>query len=121
MENVYLRIPIVAEIFVYGDSLQSYNVAVVVPNKDVLLGMASQLGIKKNYEELCDDPKITASVLEEMSQQGRKEGLLGYELAKKIKLHPNSFAGYGIFTSTMKLQRHIAKKAFEKLIVGLYG
>lgn len=42
------------------------------------------------------------------------------ELAKKVKLNPVSFGNLGIFTSTMKLQRHIAKEQFKKYIEIMY-
>jgi long-chain acyl-CoA synthetase len=45
IENIYLRCPLIAEAFVYGESLQSYNVAIVVPNKDALLKLATEKGI----------------------------------------------------------------------------
>jgi hypothetical protein len=48
-------------------------------------------------------------VLAEMTAHGKREGLNGLELAKKVKLWPVSFITLGIFTSTMKLQRHTAK------------
>jgi long-chain acyl-CoA synthetase len=40
IENTYLRCKYVAECFLYGDSLQSYNVAVVHPHMDVLIKAA---------------------------------------------------------------------------------
>jgi long-chain acyl-CoA synthetase len=100
---------LITEAFVYGDSLQSYNVAVVVPNKDILMKVAADKGIKKSFEELCEDRAITQLVLDQVTQQGKNDGLVGFELPKKIKLHPVSFGTYGIFTNTLKLQRHIAK------------
>lgn len=36
IENVYKQVSGVAEIFVYGNSLHAYLVAVVVPDKDFL-------------------------------------------------------------------------------------
>lgn len=36
VENVYKQNPIVSDVFLYGDSLRNYNIAIVVPNKDVL-------------------------------------------------------------------------------------
>ncbi len=47
-----------------------------------------------------------------MTMQAQQDGLFGFEMAKKIKLYPLSFATFDIFTSTMKLQRAVAKKAF---------
>lgn len=120
IENVYLRCPLAAEVFLYGDSLQSYNVAIVVPNKDILMKVAQDKGLKKTFEELCEDRGVTQLMFEQLTQQGKHDGLLGFELAKKIRLHPTSFGNYGIFTNTLKLQRHIAKKTFEKVIEEMY-
>lgn len=36
VENIYKMDPVVSDVFVYGDSLRNFNVAVIVPNKDVL-------------------------------------------------------------------------------------
>jgi long-chain acyl-CoA synthetase len=49
-----------------------------------------------------------------MNQQGKHDGLFGFELAKTLMLWPESFQVIGIVTSTMKLQRHQAKKVFLK-------
>jgi long-chain acyl-CoA synthetase len=120
IENIYLRCPLAAEVFLYGDSLQSYNVAIVVPNKDILMKVAHDKGIKKSFEELCEDKAVMKMMFDQLTQQGKHDGLLGFELAKKIRLHPTSFGSYGIFTSTLKLQRHTAKQVFEKVIAEMY-
>jgi len=73
-----------------------------------LLKLAAHKSISKSFEELCKDRTITKIVLDHITQQGKQDGLLGFELAKKLTLSPVSFATYGIFTSTMKLQRKIA-------------
>lgn len=120
IENVYLRCPFVAECFVYGHSLESYNIAIVVPNKDLLLKIAGEKGLKGSYEELCENPAIVTFLLEKIQGQGKHDGLVGFEQVKKIKLHPTSFAAKNLVTTTMKLQRHLAKKAFENEIAALY-
>lgn len=72
--------------------------------------MAKKLGINEtNVESLVKNKKIEEFILKEMSEHGKKEGLVGFELAKKVRLWPVSFGTLGIFTSTMKLQRHVAK------------
>jgi len=55
-----------------------------------------------------------------MTEHGKNSGLFGFERVQKIKLHPASFATKGLLTNTMKLQRHLAKKVFEKEIAELY-
>jgi hypothetical protein len=62
--------------------------------------------------KLCENPKIVSFIHTAMTMQAQQDGLFGFEMAKKIKLYPLSFATFDIFTSTMKLQRAVAKKAF---------
>ena len=56
-----------------------------------------------------------------MTEQGKEAGLMGFELAKKIKLLPYSFATKGLFTNTMKLKRFEARTYFKAEIEELYA
>ena len=50
---------IVEQIWVYGNSYESFLVAVVVPNKRELLGWAKEQGsLPSDYKELCDTPQV---------------------------------------------------------------
>jgi long-chain acyl-CoA synthetase len=101
--------------------LQNFNVTVIHPNPDALLVAAKALGINEtNLEKLVQNKKLEEFILKEMTEHGKKEGLLGFELAKKLRIWPVSFGTLGIFTSTMKLQRHTAKQAFQKQITEMY-
>ena len=55
-----------------------------------------------------------------MTKQGKNDGLMSFEQAKKIKLWHEPFQVVGVVTNTMKLQRHIAKEKFKKEIEELY-
>ena len=121
IQNVYVRCKFVAESFLYGDSLKSYNVAIIHPNLDILLSVAQNLGIQeKDIKKLCADSKINKFLLDEVTKQGKNDGLAGFEQAKKIRLWHEPFHVVGIVTSTMKLQRHIAKDKFKHEIEQLY-
>ena len=90
--------------------MQNCNVAVIHPNADALIVAAKKLGIDETkIENLVKNKKVEGFILKEMTAHGKKEGLVGFELAKRVRLWPVSFGTLGIFTSTMKLQRHIAK------------
>lgn len=41
------------EVFVHGDSLQSYTVAVVVPDKKFIEDLAKEMNIEGTFEQLC--------------------------------------------------------------------
>ena len=63
----------VAECFLYGDSFQSYNVAVVHPHMDILMNAAKKLGINEtDPKKLTENKKIEELVLEEMTAHGKR-------------------------------------------------
>ncbi len=50
---------VVEQIWVYGNSYESFLVAVVVPNKRELLAWAKeQGGLPSDFSELCDTPQV---------------------------------------------------------------
>lgn len=84
IENLYSSIPVVSQIYVHGDSLQSYLVAIVVPDPVQLAILASKVLRKKvaqdNQQELCgaiSDQKIQDQILSILSQEARRNGLKG--------------------------------------------
>lgn len=40
--------------------------------------IAADKGIKKSFEELCEDRAITQLVLDQITQQGKHDGLVGF-------------------------------------------
>ena len=79
IENVYTRSPLVAQAFVYGDSLQPNLVAVVVPDPETLLPWAAARGLAQNMTRLISDPSVVAAVLNSMLEEGRTSRLQGFE------------------------------------------
>lgn len=111
-----------AEAFVYGDSLKDYNVGVIHPLLDQLPKISQTLGIEEaDPVKLCENLKINEFILAEMTKQGIHDGLKGFEQAKKIILWPEPFVKVGIVTSTMKLQRYLARQIFKDQINQLYA
>jgi long-chain acyl-CoA synthetase len=79
VEAVYGRSALVAQAFVYGDSLKAQLVAVVVPDPDVLLPWAAERGMSQSLPELCKDAAVSAAVLRSMQQEGAAAQLKGFE------------------------------------------
>lgn len=69
----------VLQVFVYGDSLQSALVGIVVPDPEEIIPWAKDRGIKKDLEALCRDRKIVDGVLSSMHAEGRLAKLRGFE------------------------------------------
>jgi long-chain acyl-CoA synthetase len=81
IENVYVRCALVAQSFVYGDSLKSALVAIVVPDPEVLMPWAAkEFGLAEmTMVELCTREDVKKAVLAAMLEVGVKEKLLGFE------------------------------------------
>jgi long-chain acyl-CoA synthetase len=78
VENVYSACPAVAQIYVHGDSLQPYLLAVVVPDPAYLV---RSLGVSADdveaLNEAAKDPKTCNLVLKELTNWAKKSGLKG--------------------------------------------
>ena len=122
IENIYGRSKFCAEPFVYGDSLQAYLIGIIVPHKPAIEKLGKELGIEGSFEELCANKLIADKVMEDMNKIGKTEGkLLSFELIKKIKLEPVSFALQDLMTPSFKLKRHEAKKVYKADIDLMYS
>lgn len=85
IENVYSACPIVQQIYVHGDSLQSYLVAIVVPDPVVLAKVASEVWRRRVSEtdlrmldEAVRDENVVRAVLDMLTKDGIRYGLKGY-------------------------------------------
>ena len=125
IENIFSGCKYIEQIFIYGDSLQNYLIAVIYPKSyDVIefLKNKDPNVSKENYKNYFDDQDLKTEIVKELDKFGRKSDLKGFELPKKIHLCKEPFTIENqIITPTMKIRRHIAKKYFEKEIKKLYG
>ena len=76
VENIYSGSPLVAQLYVHGDSLQSYLIAVAVPDPVQFAALVSRVkGRPVSPEDLktlaaaTQDPQITAAFLAELQKQ----------------------------------------------------
>ena len=121
IENVYSRSPLVAQAFVYGDSLRAQLVAVVVPDPDALLPWAKAHGLGGDVAALCANPAVRAAVLASMVDEGRAAKLRGFEQVAAVALTPDAFSvDNGLLTPTFKLKRPQAHTAFKGVIDEMY-
>ena len=125
IENIYENCKYIEQIFIYGNSLKNYLVCIVYPKIDEIVNFFKNKGIndvdKNNCIEHFEDKDLKDEIIKEMDTYGRKNGLKGFELPKKIFLFKERFSVENqIITPTMKIKRHVAKKIFEKEINKMY-
>ena len=113
VENVYAACPVVLQIMVHGDSLQSYLLAIIIPDPVQLAKIASRIWGKPvsetdvaKLDEAVKDEKIVKAILEILTKDGVKYGLKGYEFVKRIFVTNELFSvENGCLTPTMKVRR----------------
>ena len=113
LENVYNKSRFVASIFVYGESLQSYLVAIINPDMEYIPYWAEQTGVP--LEDICNSEKLREEIFADFEEKAKEANLNGLEKIKKIYLTDMVFTPEnGILTPSMKLIRHKAKLMFKE-------
>ena len=79
IENVISRSQFVAQAFVYGDSLQSKLVAIIIPDFEVLQPWAAQRKLPSDTGELCKSSAVKQAVFRSITEEGRTAKLRGFE------------------------------------------
>ncbi|KAE8817794.1 long chain acyl-CoA synthetase 6, peroxisomal-like [Hordeum vulgare] len=123
IENVYAKCKFIAQCFIYGDSFNSFLVAIVAVEPDVLKAWAASEGIQsEDLRQLCADPRAKAAVLADMDSIGKEAQLRGFEFAKAVTLVAEPFTvENGLLTPTFKVKRPQAKAYFTKELADMYA
>ncbi|XP_058069169.1 probable CoA ligase CCL6 [Magnolia sinica] len=122
IENTYSRCPLITSIWVYGNSFESFLVAVVIPDRKVLEDWAVTYNEVGDFESLCRNPRARKYILDELNNAGRKHKLRGFELLKSVHLEPTPFdIERDLITPTFKLKRPQLLKYYKDRVDELYG
>lgn len=150
IENVYAACPVVQQIYVHGDSLQSYLLAVVIPDPVVLARLTSEVWEKsvsetdsRTLDEAVKDEKVVKAVLDMLTKDGARYGLKGYvtplpsplytilrvtlvfcryEFVKRLYLTNELFSvENNCLTPTMKVRRKDVQKRYKAELDALYA
>jgi len=129
IENVLSATPIIAQILVHGHSLQSYLLAVVVPDPVNLARIASPVLGKEIsgtdtavLDEAVKDERVVKGILDILTKESTKSGLKGYEHVKRIHVTNELFSmENGTLTPTFKLKRRDAAAKYQKELDALYA
>ncbi|KAF8654112.1 hypothetical protein AX16_003645 [Volvariella volvacea WC 439] len=129
VENTYASSPVVAQIYVHGDSLQSYLLAVVVPDPVQLASIASNILGKSiaatdipELAQACKDSHVNAHILGVLSQEAKRNGLKGFETVKRLHLSMVPFSvENNTLTPTFKIRRKDAYNFYKTELDALYA
>ena len=129
IENVLSATPIIAQIFVYGHSLQSYLLAVVIPDPINLAKIASPILGKEitgtdiaALDEAAKDERVVKAILDILTKESTKSGLKGYEYVKRIHVSNELFSvENNTLTPTFKIKRKDAATKYQRELDALYA
>ncbi len=146
VESTHSALSEIAQIYVHGDGLQSYLVAVVVPDPVQLSGVAAKVLGKKlspsdpvTLSAACQEPAIASYFLEILIKSSQERGLKGYvahnycsfhadclflrfETIKRVHLSMKPFSiDTNTLTPTMKIRRKEAYDFHKTAIDALYA
>lgn len=122
LENVYLRCPHITSIWVYGNSFESFLVAVVVPDRQALEDWAASHNETDDFKSLCKNLKARKYILDELNSIGKTNNLRGFEMLKAVHLEPHPFdMERDLITPTFKLKRPQLLKCYKDCIDQLYS
>ncbi|KAF5933577.1 hypothetical protein HYC85_029748 [Camellia sinensis] len=121
LENVYGSVTGIDSIWVYGNSFESFLVAVVNPNKQVLERWAEENGVPGDFNSLCENPKAKQNVLVELTRIGKEKKLKGFEFIKAVHLDPEPFdVERDLLTPTFKKKRPQLLKYYQNIVDNMY-
>ncbi|KAJ3704132.1 hypothetical protein LUZ61_007837 [Rhynchospora tenuis] len=121
LENIYGNLPEIDSIWVYGNSFESFLIAVINPNRQAIENWAQSNGISGDFEELCGNPKVKEYILGQISSFAKEKKLKGFEVIKAVHLDPEPFdIERDLLTPTYKKKRPQLLKHYQDVINGLY-
>jgi long-chain acyl-CoA synthetase len=127
IENVLQGSSLVASAFVYGDSYQSYLVAVLVVDQDAFAAQfgtaSSSSSSSSSLAAACADgsSKLRAAVAADVLRLSAAAQLAGFEVVKQFHLEAAPFSvEAGLLTPTFKLKRHAVQAHYQTTIDALY-
>lgn len=129
VENMYVACPLVQQIFVHGDPLQSYLLAVLIPDPVALAPLVSTvLGQKVTSDDIpalekaIKDPRVVAQVLAVLNVEAKKNRLAGFETIKRLHISLDPFCiEDNTLTPTFKVRRKDAFAKYATELQALYA
>ncbi|KAK8484320.1 hypothetical protein V6N13_123983 [Hibiscus sabdariffa] len=121
LENIYGLVSAIDMIWIYGNSFESFLVAVVNPNKEALEFWAANNNVSGAFESICQNPKAKEFILGELAKTGKEKKLKGFEFIKDVHLDPTPFdMERDLLTPTFKKKRPQLLKYYQGVIDEMY-
>lgn len=122
IETIVTRAKYVMQIFVHGDSLKDYLVAVVVPDAETVIPWARANGLPTDMSTLASHPKLKKLLYDDIVATGTAAKLTGFQLPRQLHVEAVPWSvENALLTPSMKLKRPSIKSHYQAQIDGLYS
>jgi long-chain acyl-CoA synthetase len=119
IEGVYQKHELVAQAFIYGDSMQSSLVGVIVPDKQPF---EQWIASKSFSNSDLSSAEVQKELIKELNAFGKQSDLKGFELIRAVHLTFDEFTiDNDLLTPTFKLKREQAKDVYQEEIKTMYA
>ncbi|CAJ0599718.1 unnamed protein product [Cylicocyclus nassatus] len=122
IENIYIRSPVVQQVFVDGNSLEGYLIGVVVPQPEVMEEWNKENGVEgRTLKEIYEDKKAQDYVLSKLQQIGKENKLNSIEQVKRVYLEMDPFSVENdLLTPTLKARRPQLRQKYKEIMNKIY-
>ena len=128
VQNILINSKYVNQVFLHGESLYNYSIALVYPELNeciAFLKEGKKLGDidydKLTYDDLIGNKIMEKEIVKDIDIVGRKLGLKGFELPKKIRIINEGFTPQNnLMTATLKLKLTDIRVKYTDVLKKLY-
>ena len=115
--------PLVASMFVFGDSTRNYLVGIVIPDKGELGKFVENRHMTdEQFREAVEDPRTEEEIMKQITQIAVERKLLGFQKVVAIKCVADEWTiDNGCLSPTFKPKRKVLAQRYTKEIEELYA
>ena len=128
VQKILMNSKYVNQLFLHGESLYNYAIALVYPELNECISFLKEnkkLGNidydRITYDDLCGNKIMEEEIVKDCNIFGRKLGLKGFEIPKKIRIINEGFTPQNnLMTPTMKLKLKEIRMKYKDVLKKLY-
>lgn len=122
IETILIRAKYVMQIFVHGDSLKDYLVAIVVPDAETVLPWARQNGLPEDMATLSQHPRLKKLLYDDLVATATASKLNGFQMPRQLHIEPVPWSVENqLLTPSMKIKRPSIKSHYQAQIDEMYA
>ncbi|KAL7714898.1 Long-chain-fatty-acid--CoA ligase [Entamoeba marina] len=121
LENKYSSITLVEQCFIYGESTETFIIAVIVPELNELKKLMHKEGIEfdniKDVSKEINEKGLRKKIMNHIVEQVKQMNIPGYEIIKNVYFEHEAFStDNNLMTPSFKLKRPELKEKYGEIL-----